>query len=185
MLQDLLLRLNAIDPTQEAQISGLAKEVENSARQPVREAVEVWKLGGDRGAKAIELLSRLDELSIVPLLEAPGPLPPEQQVWALRTVTANLILFHNRAAQMVEGLLDDRRPVPMPPSRRPIEEPPPPRRICDEAYLAMRRLLNPAENREQYTLNADAFRHLTEAERDAEIQKARGMGVWTEWIGEA
>jgi hypothetical protein len=49
----------------------------------------------------------------------------------------------------------------------------------------MRRLLSPGENREQYILNADAFRHLPEPERDAEIQKARSVGVWTEWINDA
>lgn len=185
MLQELLVRLTRTDVTKESEISGLAKDVENSARQPVREAVELWKKGDEIGVKAMELLSRLDELAIVPLLELSETFPPAQQVWALRTVAANAMLFRSRVAQAIDRLLDDRRPVPLPPSRRPVEEPPPPRRICDEAYLAMRRMLNPSEDRERYILNSDVFRHLPENERDEEIQKARSGGIWAEWIDEA
>lgn len=73
----------------------------------------------------------------------------------------------------------DVRPVPLPPDEGLKEEvTPPPRRLCDEAWLALRHLLLLEETEDEYWLNAEAFLNLPAEERDAEIGALRRGEGW-------
>ena len=60
---------------------------------------------------------------------------------------------------------------PKPPEE--VEEKPAPRRICDEAYLMYRRLLNTRESEEDYLVNRRIFLKQTDDDKDREIFFAR------------
>ena len=64
-----------------------------------------------------------------------------------------------------------------------MEEAPAARRVCDEAYLQLRRLLNPRESVERYHLNASAFLQLSTEEKENEIRKARKSRMFSELSG--
>ena len=55
-------------------------------------------------------------------------------------------------------------------------------RICDEAYLALRRLLAHDEDEMAQERNAHEFLALEDEAKDAEIRRARESGAWTNWL---
>jgi hypothetical protein len=80
--------------------------------------------------------------------------------------------------------MEDRRQAPPQQADAAMEEQPPPIRVCDEAYLQLRRLLNIEEGDPQYFLNARAFLNLGNAEKDAEIHRARKSRGWSRLVGD-
>lgn len=56
-------------------------------------------------------------------------------------------------------------------------------RVCDYAYLELRRIANRGETEEQGILNASAYRELEDEERDREIEKVRSGGGFTDFLG--
>jgi hypothetical protein len=171
-------RLSAHDPMG---VTALAKQVMDDARQAVRTAVEVW-LGANPGQaqKAAALLAELEELTFVPLTERGDPMEAERRVWLLRTAGNSQLGMRAKYIALINRMFDDRRqPVAPRIPGPPMEENPPMPRVCDEAYLAHRQLLNFAESREQYYANERAFLALPEAKRDEEIRNLRKSNTWS------
>ena len=90
--------------------------------------------------------------------------------------------LRQRIVAALDPLLEDREIVPAPDVPGPIEEVPPPCRICDEAYLALRRLLAHDEDEMAQERNAHEFLALEDEAKDAEIRRARESGAWTNWL---
>jgi hypothetical protein len=171
-------RLSADDPVG---VTSLAKNVMDDAREAVRTAVEVW-LGIDpqQAQKAKSVLAELEELAFVPLTERGDPMEAERRVWLLRNAGNSQMGLRAKYIALINRMLDDRRQTVAPRiAGPPMEENPPMPRVCDEAYLAHRQLLNFAESREQYYANARAFLALPEAKRDEEIRNLRKTNMWT------
>ncbi|MCI0329964.1 MAG: hypothetical protein L0196_03300 [candidate division Zixibacteria bacterium] len=180
--EQLVEKLSKLEENQPAEIDSLAQQVVSEAREPVRAAVQHWQ-GYDpkMSAKAALLLSGLEELVVVPLLEAPNPSDLRQLNWSLHTVVEAELELRKQTLEKFEKLLEDTRQIPIPPSLSPIkeEEEPPPRRVCDEAYLLLRLLLNYPESEEAYYMNARAFLDLEDREKNAEIAKWKKSRTWT------
>lgn len=177
--------LRRLDPDRQADLLALAQEVRDASRTPVAQVVNAWAgEDSEQSEKAMILLDELEEQPIVPLLEAPEDLPVERRVWMLRSVVAMEAELRERVAERLAAMLDDKTPVPMAEQIGPEpEEKPKERRVCDEAYMQMRLLVNGDPDPEAYYLNVDAFLDLTEDERDAEMEKTRNTGEWTEFYG--
>ncbi len=95
-----------------------------------------------------------------------------------------MLSLRQRVIAALEPLLEDRTPVPQPDLPFETEELPPPRRVCDEAYLALRKLLAGEEDERTGEQNAYEFLAREEEERDVEIRRARTSRTWTNWLGE-
>ena len=92
----------------------------------------------------------LDELPIVPLLAAEGEFPPERQMWRMQSIVVRERELRERIEAELQRMLDDKRPVSIPVTGgREEERRPPPRRVCDEAYMQLRLLVN-ADPDEEY-----------------------------------
>ncbi len=181
--EQFLTRIYGLKPNDEAGMASLAHDVVQDARESVRAAVELWQ-GSDRplSVKAASLLGLIEDLAIAPLTEGPEPPSVEQSIWLLYTVTTAELGLRGKIVRIINRSLDDRRKASVPKGAGPIEAMPPLPRVCDEGYLQMRRLLNPAESQEQYHANANAFFALPEAQKDAEIRKARASPTWTQLV---
>lgn len=165
-------------------IEALAEPIRAGAWFDPREAAKLsMRLEEQVAAEgARQVLARLEELAIDPLLEGAKPELPEQDLWVAQTLVESQILVRRRIAEL-SRLLGDGRPVPFPSDRGLKEETvPPPRRVCDEAYLVLRRLVNWSEDEDDYLLNSDAFLHLTDQQRNEEIVNARQRNVWSTWV---
>jgi hypothetical protein len=183
--EQFLERFYRLSETDQPGITTLANQVMDDARQAVRAAVEVWSGGKpDQERKAAAILSALDELAFVPLLEKGEPPDPERRVWFLRSVGSTYLEPRAKIVAAINKMLDDRRkPSSRPMAGPPLEENPGIPRVCDEAYLAHRQLLNFAESREQYFQNAHAFLSLSEDQKDAEIQNLKKSNTWKRLTG--
>ncbi len=140
----------------------------------------------DRARKSQLLLGDLEELSILPLIAAPADLPTDRAAWRSTTLAEAAIQLRRKVVLALDAAMKDKRPVPLPPALPHVEQRPQPRRICDEAYLNARRLLNIDEPMGQSLMNAREFLSFPDEKKDAEIaayQKSRTWTQFTEPIG--
>jgi hypothetical protein len=126
---------------------------------------------GDRVAQARVLVGRLEELAAGALLDA-APADASTEVWMVAAASAAIVGLRSRVALRIQSMLTDRRLLPSGPADPRVEEPVRPRRVCDEAYLMLRELLNTGESRTAFVMDRWAFLRLPEPERDAEIARA-------------
>jgi hypothetical protein len=176
-------QLRGIDSKNVAGLDSMAHIMVEQGRVPARAAVAL--IGGPDASmsqKAGYLLGHMDDLAIVPLLEAPEPKDVFDRLWAMETLVSAQLDLRKRIVSRLDAMLADKTNVPWR-TNQVVEEKVQPSRVCDEAYLLMRRLLNTNEDRNQHMYDRRAFLRLPEKDRDAEITKARKSRTWTNLTG--
>ena len=175
--------LRGINHRIENEMNPFVTNILDEARESPRAAVDIW-IGPDAmiSEKAAYLLIDMDDLAIVPLLESSKRLTSTQRAWLLRAIVDAELRLRDMIVARIDEMLDDKNPVLLKDHGGHTEEPPPPMRVCDEAYVQMRRLINIAEDEEAYYKNADAFLGLTDDEKDVEITNARELRIWTKFF---
>ena len=160
----------------------LVDRVLSEGRETGHGAIALWHQGYDTtAANAQEALSQIEELALDALLSAPDSIDVTKMVWLMRTLTGIEVDVRKRVIFKLMPLLDRKLPIPPLPVVEEIEEPIPEVRVCDEAYMLLRRLVQTAESAESYYLNIRTFGNLPESERDTEIQKAGKENRFTNW----
>jgi len=132
----------------------------------------------DEASKARAVLLDVGDIVLTPLLDALRPTVPEDYVWDVETIVNIQMENRLKIAKTLENMLEDKRPREMPELPPSTEETYVPRRVCDEAYLLMRRLLAFEEMEEEQFFNADEFLNMTDEEKDAEIRRAKTSKRW-------
>ncbi len=152
--------------------------LEKSYRDP-REAVGLAH-SEDEGirATASALLLSLGNLALSPLLDSAAVDIPEDYVWDMQTAVRLHLESRGRIVTALEKMLTDTRPVAVGSPFSFKEESPVPRRVCDEAYLLLRKLLALEENEEDRMLNEQAFLEMEDKERNAEIKRFLKTKTW-------
>ncbi len=178
-----LERLRRVDVNSRQDMEQLAEKVEAMSRSIARTAVETWQ-GPDSSLsdKARHVLVGLEDLSVVPLLDAPLPPDATKKAWMIQQLVAAHQQVQERIISVLDHLLDDTTEIQPDERSRKIEELPPTSRVCDEAYLAMRHLLNLGESDEMSAMTTDAFLHLPDDLKDEEIEKVRNSRLWTQLV---
>ena len=183
-LRQVLSELNVAD---EARIDQLARDIKERSWGASRELTEVWREHAPEPArKAAVILGELDDLALRPLAETEPPDDAAKRAWLISTLVDNELELRQLIVARFDQLLEDKSMVPLPPAQAPIEEPPPSRRVCDEAYVHLRRFLNVATPLEQQLMDEETYLHLPVDMKDKAIQQFRESGVWvqlTEDIG--
>lgn len=157
--------------------SQLGEALRERQRSPVRAAVRLWT-GPDPALsdRAMAFLLTLEDLAIAPLLEARPP-TANDRVWALTMAVDAESALRRRLIAAIDVALDDKTPVVVA-VHHPVEEVPPPRRVCDEAFLLMRSVVQLGEDLIDSQAEGGMFLALTDAEKDAVIARARASSVW-------
>ena len=173
MREPLERRLRSIDLDDENALDAVTAAARDRGRESASAATELWhsfdfRVSGRAGA----VLQRLGDLAVSPLMAPPDQVADSRQVWALRTADAAERGLRRRVAGRITAALSDRRAVPPGAEVGGMDETPPPRRVCDEAYLLLRKLEHLGETAEDYYMNERAFLRSEETERDHEIQNA-------------
>lgn len=139
----------------------VAQVAEDSSRQPL------WR----------QLTAGLDFCGLLGSLYAEPPADPGARSWSLtQQVEIELHLRGQLVHRLIEAL-GDKREV-MQPRTIPQEIPPPPLRVCDEAYLGLRRLLHPEEDQVGFSVDADGYLAMPFDVRDQAIAKALAAKTW-------
>lgn len=181
---EIAAELRRLDFRDQAGIDRLARLVVDQTRTSLRSVVTLAS-GPDQALaqKARSLLSNVDDLAIVPLLEGPEPSDPFARVWQMNTVMSAQLELRDRVVAKLDSMLTDKTSIPWQ-TIEPIEGVPQPSRVCDEAYLMVRRLLNTKEGKMQFLHESEAFLSLSDKAKDAEILKAKKSRAWTNLVGE-
>jgi len=183
--QQFIASLRAVSTT--VQEEALAKDELASARAIPRLATSLWaKADPELSANALAFLSEIGDLAIVPVLEAPLRDDPQAAVQALNLLAEAELSLRQRVIERVDQLLDDKRPIPPRPQIGPKpDEPNHPRRVCDEAYVAMRRLVHFGESQYGSVVEVSFFYAAPEVSRDKAIAEARRSHDWRRAVNPA
>ena len=156
----------------------LGAKLLRDARGPGAAVAAVWQTG-DAAARqnARTVLNEMEEAAIHPLMSANGNLAADEQVWRMTMLVDTLADLRKNAAALLDRQLTNKQPAPRP-SMPGAEESEASRRVCDEAYIQMSRLMAVDPQSEAFLLRMRQFRRMPESGRDAEIQRARGSVGW-------
>src|SRR5258708_17091675 len=175
--------LRRLDPNNRMNLDHLARAVIEQSRSPIRAVLDLAGSSDQAlSKKARSLLSNVDDLAIVPLLDAPEPSDPFVRIWQLNTVMSAQLELRDKVVAKLDSMLADKTPIPWRTIKH-AEVAPRSSRVCDEAYLMMRRLLNTTEGKNQFVYDRKAFLALSEKERDTEILKSKKSRTWTNLVG--
>ena len=183
--QGFIASLHSVKTTAEEE--ALAKRELETARTIPRLAVNLWaNADAELSANALGFLSEIADLAIVPLLEGPMRSDPQSAVQALNLMADAELALRQKVIQRVNQLLDDTRPIPPRTQVGPKpDEPIHPRRVCDEAYVAMRRLVHFGESQYGSVVEVSFFYSAPEAARDKAIADARRSNDWRRAVNPA
>ncbi|MEO5619070.1 MAG: hypothetical protein ABIS67_14975, partial [Candidatus Eisenbacteria bacterium] len=102
------------------------------------------------------------------VLAGVAPEPLDALVWDIHLLGDMVLGARARLLEKLDALSEDQRNVPVGDGPSPRDEKPQPRRVCDEAYLIVRRLMS-NEPEEALYLNSRLFLNLSNEQRDQEI----------------
>jgi hypothetical protein len=156
-----------------------SREVDQAARDLVARTHAPYRVAAsllDDPSPAAALNARClllagGELGVTALTEA--PLDGRGVSFALQAVAEAEVRLRERATAWMDALLTDTRPVPEARSGQPTEAAPVALRVCDEAYLALRRVLRVGEGGLARERESSRFLALSFAGRDAAIERLR------------
>jgi hypothetical protein len=165
-------RFAELDSADHAGIAALGAAAAEDARHAARILVPMLNDSPPEIArKALLVLSRLEELAAVPLLEAPPMSDAGNQVWGMRTVVETTLSQRQELVDWLRELLDDKEPI----SQSPDGNAP---RVCDHAYLLIGKVLGFTRATAWHQAHAEAFLRLPSEERDKKIEQAKGARIW-------
>ena len=175
--------LRRADPARESVIDRLAKDIEQQARGPVRAAVGMINEPDPRSSgNATKLLSNLGDLAMDPLLDAPPPRDVSVKLWSMQALVAAHLDLREKLVARLNAMLDDKTRISW--GRiGPTEQVRPDTRVCDEAYIQMRRILNTGEGKSDWVQERKSFFAMSDQAKDAEILRARRSRSWTTLLG--
>lgn len=179
---ELVDTLRKIDSNQVGGVDALAKTVTKESRSLARTAAAHLN-DPDRNVadNAMSLLIQMDDLATVPLLDAPEAAGAYDAVMRMRVIVDSQLEIRKRTIDRLKTMLGDKRTLSYGTLPN-TEELPPQSRVCDEAYVMLRRLLHTTEKQDAQLMNARLFLRLPEARRDVEIHKSANLMTWSDFM---
>lgn len=174
--------LGKLKPNSPADLEKLVSAWRRDAEQAPASAIRYVQTGGPQGVKALSVVSQLLETGVTPMLDTARTFRPGPPSWLLFEVARGVTTAERAVVKRLRAALKDGRHIE-PQDKGPIEEKQPRFRICDEAYLALRRLLH-SESRLQFSVESRHFLSLPETEKNDEIEKYRKNGIFTQFLGD-
>jgi hypothetical protein len=140
---ELLQRLTRAEPASPFALA-LTRDLIEDARYPANFALQKLfaSIEPDAQAKARNVLADAHELALVPLAQGSACATVDNEFWVIRTMTAEMTALRIRTTTVVRDLLDNQRPLPVPPEDSRHSQPPPGARVCDLACALLHRLLH-------------------------------------------
>jgi hypothetical protein len=166
-------------------LGALADTIRKDSLGVVSDIVTVWKTGdADLAFKSAYILGWLGDVAIEPLLEVGSPADPARQAWRLKRLMEAQLERRDAIVSELTKQLDNQTHLPVEPSKSAAEDPPVEPRLCDLAYLHLRRLLNTRETSQDHLETAYIFQRLEPETRDMIIRRFKTQGSWVnilEW----
>jgi hypothetical protein len=165
-------QIREANPNDDGLLDRMAVSVVENGYREVAEVVRLTHVDTEpTKGNAERVLLRLGPIAITPLIESIQKDDPGQLVWDLQTALLGHIKERTRIVGIFEGLLADRRDVPVANPFTFKDEQPIKRRVCDDVYLMLRHLVSFKESEEERFLNENAFLKMRVSEKDSEISR--------------
>ena len=174
-------RLAPITPRQESKTTALIEEYVKDLDEVYTAALVHAQSNGSTAAGALSVLSQLAETAVGPLAAAIPAQKPDPSTTLLIHLANGIAFAEDAVTGRLKATLSDARRVPQPLGLLVLEEVGPPHRVCDEAYTALRRILNP-ESLQQHLLETRHFLSLSDADKSHEIESCRKTGAFTRYL---
>jgi hypothetical protein len=178
---DLTTRLN--EASADLARHDLAEEIASDVIGALDELIEASRGSSGRIAPTSHaVLPHLGALCVLGLAESESLLAVEE-LRELATLVNALHRVEHQMSETATRLLRDTREIPDPPDGGLIEEVTlPTRRICDEAYLMLRRLGSVDATMDDYLLASEEYLNLTQQEQNDEITRILSGGPYTNYL---
>ncbi len=177
--QQFIDQLKSLEGAQQPVQDAFTEQQKSEARVAGRAAVKAWATGDEQLAEqAFSFLVDFEELSLHALLEGPLPDDPLSVARSMRLLVHRESVIRRRLVEQLEKWLDDKRPVPEPRLPPGTEDQVGEHRVCDEAYVAMRRVVHFSDDDVKQLVDEGRLYHLPDALRDEQILKARATRSW-------
>jgi hypothetical protein len=173
-LNDLTRQLAALHAESEDEAELISADIVRRFRLPAKLALTP--------PERIDVLESLQDLALYDLLTSATHNAEE---WRLRLPIDAERRLRNAAIKRLVSNLEDPRPAPPVEGPHYMEESAPETRLCDEAYLNLRRLKNFEESKNAYYFNTEDFLELAQAKRDEEITMAARVGGFTAFVDDS
>lgn len=174
--------IESLNPNDNKRVDSLVESIRNRAWEQIRQVVGMTN-GKDPEEPAVQnsrlVVLSLGDVALTPLLDSLDTGSPDNLVWALQAAVGVHRENQARVVKLLDQLIVDKRQLTHREQGPFTEEKIPDRRVCDEAYLLMRRLLA-MEDEESNMVNARIFLYsMNEEERDHEIARLKSSKSWT------
>jgi len=172
-------------PVAEDKEAAIIADLQEVSRSPGIIAVELLTDSDEHViSNARSVLTELEDAALVPLLSVDSS-DPEDAVWLLQLLVQNERALRRKIASKILSLMDDQRTLPERQSPGPAPEGGRPTiRVCDEAYLAMRRFVVAEESELAFEDVRAGFLEVSFEARDQTITRACKSQAWQASVSE-
>lgn len=176
---DIRCLLRMVDEQEEETVERLVKALQVQSWKNIQELVDIsHSEDSEDSHKAALVLLSVGDLAISPILHSLRLTNPEEVLWELGDIIDNQNENRLQVAQTLEGLLGDTHIlIEAERGESPVEDIPH-QRVCDGAYLLLRRLLAFDESSDEKLQNELQYLRLPDTERDAEISRMKRSKRW-------
>ena len=178
-------RVMAVDQGKEGALEALGANLLLESRENPRAIVRLLSTNDSVLVdRARDLVFMMGETIVEPIIEAAPKTGFADRIWlATVAVRAELVLRRELAASL-EGMLAEKAVLPRPEPQGLVEQEPPEVRVCDEAYLQLRKLMHVSEGVGEGVLNADRFLQFDFPRRDRELAEFQESREFRNFMGE-
>jgi len=160
------------------QLQDLASHMHAQVKGPGQALGDCLDAPDGLGQAARFALIELGPAAVEGLLSTPDFSEPVHRSWYLERLLEAELQVRARVRARLIAALDDAAWLPDPRDGPYMESYPPRRRVCDEAYVAMRALTHPEEDQVGFDVESEQFLHMPVHLKDEAILRAKSTHVW-------
>lgn len=177
--ENLSSRLRQIKLMEIEKLDSLSNEIVIKSREDSKQLIKLLHSENkEEVKKAAMVLQSIGDLAITPLMDSLDRNNPDNYAWEMELILSLHLKNRSKIIKELNSMFLDTRLLKGPELIGVVEEKPVPRRVCDEAYLMLRKLLALEEDEESLMTNERLFLDMTLKEKDEEIQRLKSSGEW-------
>jgi len=174
-------RLAGVNPRDDAKTSALIAEYRKDLTEVQDTVLRYASAADPRAPRALALIGQLEDTAAETLASTIDAQKPAPETGLLFELFRAVAFTESAVTGRLKAALSDTRLIPQAPHMQEMEEAVPPYRVCDEAYVSLRRILH-LETMVQYLVESRHFLSLPEADRTREIESWLQTGSFTRYL---
>ena len=172
-------KIKKIKLEEEEKLDLLSKEISDRSRKDIFELIKILHSSNKEDSKkAALILMSVGDLVLTPMLNSLDKNNPDSYAREMDFVFLQHYYNRNKISVVLNDMLLDKRELKLPELKGPVEELPKVRRVCDNAYLYLRKMFSFKEDEEMIMTNERLFLDMPMEDRDKEIKRLKSSKEW-------